>query len=274
MWLDRKVAVAVLAACSAVAVGGVAHANSIGLNLSGGNGGPYNLDATPPGLTAGVVAQDNWNDLSGNSQTSPSSAFHDSTGAATTATATWSGPDTWGTFGSSQSNADLQLLNGYLDSNHNTGSNHTVTPATITVSGLTYSSYEVIAYFNSDHLNTNTNAAFGNVSIGSTKYYYTAIGPVSADYSPSPYRQTTTTTDPGVASSSDLADYAVFTGLSGSSFTLTLTPEGVALSGNNSGIAGLQIVDTTAVPEPATMGMFAAGAMGLLIASRRKGNTV
>ena len=118
---NRKMA-AMLGVCAALCAGAAAQANSIGLNFnasnSGRTGAPYNLDATSPGLTAGVVSQDNWNDLAGNSQTSPSAAFQDNTGVITTATATWSGADTWGAFGSSQSNANMQLLNGYLDSHH------------------------------------------------------------------------------------------------------------------------------------------------------------
>ncbi len=264
MLVNRKVAVAVLAACGAVVASGVVQANSIGLNFTGGNGGPYPLSS---GTTAGVVAQNNWNNLAGSSTTSPSSNFADSTGATVSGTsATWSGADVWGTFGSSQSNADLQLLNGYLDTNHNTGSNHTVTPATVTVSGIGYSSYEVIAYFNSDHAYNGSAPAIGDVNIGSTTYYYTAIGPVTSSDSHYPFTETTSTS----SSVMTVADYAVFSGLTGSSFTLTLNPLGATGTGNNSGIAGLQIVDTTQVPEPASLGLFAAGALGLTLATRRK----
>lgn len=265
MVVNRKVTLAVVAACS-VAMAGVATAGAsvISANFTGGNGGPYSLASTD---TAGAVAEQNWNNLSSNN--GGPQTLNDSTGTATTASASWSSADVWGAFGASQSSPDLQMLNGYIDTHH-----QTLTSASVTVSNVPYTSYEVIAYFNSDHANTGSSPSFGNVNIGSTTYYFTAIGPVSADYSPSPYTQTTTTTDPGAASSSDLADYAVFTGLSGSSFTLTASAEGLSNSGNNLGITGFQIVDTTAVPEPATMGMFAAGAMGLLLVSRRKAKAV
>ena len=279
---SKRVVAAVAAMTSLMAAAGAGHAAvvSIGLNFnasnSGRTGAPYNLDSTPPGLTAGVVAQNNWNDLSGNSQTSPSSPFQDSTGAATTATATWSGADTWGTYGSSQSSADLQLLNGYLDNHH-----QTLSAATVTVSNIPYATYEVIAYVNSDHLNTNSNASFGNIALsgassGNATYYYTAIGPVSYTSAQlaagAEYIQTTATSDAG--SGNPVADYAIFTGVTGNSFTLTNSAEGAAGSGDNTGLAGFQIVETTATPEPASMGLLAVGALGLLLLKRRNQSIV
>ena len=276
MLVSRKIA-AVLSICAAAAVGTVAQAAavSIGLNFnasnSGRSGAPYNLDATPPGLTAGVAIQDNWNDLSGNSQSLPSAAFHDSTGAVTTATATWSGADTWGVYGSSQSDPNLQMLNGYLDNHH-----QTPTSATLTVSNIPYATYEVIAYVNSDHVNTATNASYGNIALGGASggnatYYYKTVGPVSYTSAQltagAEYIQTTATTDAG--SGNPVADYAIFTGVTGSSFTLTNSAEGTAGSGNNTGLTGIQIVDTSAVPEPSTVALAAIGLVGLMLIKRR-----
>ncbi len=276
---NRKMA-AMLGVCAALSAGAAAQAGvSIGLNFnasnSGRSGAPYNLDATPPGLTAGVISQDSWNDLSGNSQTSPSAAFHDSTGVVTTATATWSGADTWGVYGSSQSDPNLQLLNGYLDNHHQTNS-----PAVLTVSNIPYSTYEVIAYVNSDHLNTASNASYGNIALsgattGNGTYYYTAVGPVSYTAAQltagAEYIQTTATSD--ALKSNPVADYAIFTGVTGSSFTLTNSAEGAAGTGDNTGLTGIQIVETSAVPEPSTVALTAVGVLGLMLIKRRKAAT-
>ncbi len=275
--LCKRLLAAAVAMAALLTVAGTGRAGvvSIGLNFTGGNGGPFKLDATPPGLPAGVVSQNNWNDLAGYSQSSPSAAFQDNTGAATTATATWSGTDLWGTYGSSQSNANLQLLNGYVDTHHQTS-----TAAIVTVSNIPFATYEVIAYVNSDHLNTASDRAFGNVALsgasgGNATFYYTAVGPVSYTSAQllagDEFIQATATSD--VGTNNPLADYAIFTGVTGSSFTLTNSAEGAVGSGNNTGLTGLQIVDTAAVPEPSTAALAAIGLLGLILIRRGQETT-
>ena len=191
---------AVLSATAMVAPVSVTSANIISANFTGGNGGPYSLSSTQV-AGVGSAAVDNWNNLNNTSSTSESTpqALLDNNGNQSNATVTWSGADAWGTYGTSQTDPNLQMLNGYVDSNHHSSP---VTPAVVSVSGISYSNYEVIAYFNSDHLNTASNASFGNISIsGGNTYYFTAVGPV--DYtstqlsSGDEYIQATTTTDPG-----------------------------------------------------------------------------
>jgi hypothetical protein len=69
--------------------------------------------------------------------------------------------------------------------------------------------------------------------------------------------QQTTVTD---GSSNPSADYAIFTGLTGSSETIT------SLVAGGGGIAGFQIV---AVPEPSTMALAVMGGFGVLLMKRR-----
>ncbi len=174
---------------------------------------------------AGIVPVTNWN----NSTTGMS--LSDNTGAATTASFTISG--TWGAWGITSvgsSDADgtynRTLLGGYA----NTSSG--AEPEVFSISGIPYSSYEVIAYFSSDTANrTGTISCSGS----GVTFDFSTIGPASVSGSNAILTQTTDTTG-----ANPLADYAVFTNLSGSSETLTLNIP------NGGGIAGFQIVP---VPE-------------------------
>ena len=66
------------------------------------------------------------------------------------------------------------------------------------------------------------------------------------------------------SSSHPQGNYAIFTGLSGSTQALWVTG-----TDGNPGIESFQIVDTSSVPEPASLSVLGAGAL-LLIRRRRK----
>ena len=70
------------------------------------------------------------------------------------------------------------------------------------------------------------------------------------------FTQTTDTTG-----ANPTADYAIFSGLTGSSQTITSTG-----AGGSGGIAGFQII---AVPEPGTMALAVMGGFGVLMMKRR-----
>jgi hypothetical protein len=124
---------------------------------------------------------------------------------------------------------------------------------TLSLSGISYSLYNIIVYFSSD-----ANGRTGTVSDGTTTYDFSTIMRNQVDNDPNvTFIQTTDTTgaNPG-------ANYAVFTGLTGSSQTLTTIHTAAA----GLGIAGIQIV---AVPEPGTLALASMGGFGLLLWRRR-----
>jgi len=168
----------------------------------------------------GVVSMTNWNSFSGNSlDISP--PLKDSTGKTGMATASFTAPGAWNT-GSS-----TPLLDGYLD-NSLTGMAENVT-----ISKIPYSTYDVYAYFGSD-----TDGRPGSVQLGAgVTYYYTTRGVVSD------YALTTGTT--GSASAS--ANYAVWRGVTGASFTVNQY-RGTSDGNNNSGLHGIEIVNATPAP--------------------------
>ena len=229
----------------------VAHANVIGVNFGGGNGGPYDMTA---GQTTGVVAQTNWNNLEG--ATGSAATLNDSSGASTTATATWSGQDVWATYGSSSpnpSNPDLVLLNGYLD-NLQGGAN-----AVVTVSSVPYATYDVVAYFEDNNDGDTGSISLSGATTGNNTFYYRVEG-TTLPATGNEFFQTTDTTD---ASNPPVSDYAIFTNVTGGSFTLTNAP-----GSYNTGLTGFQIV--SAVPEPTSLVITGAGLAGLLLIGTRR----
>lgn len=146
-------------------------------------------------------------------------------------------PDTDGTY-------NKAILDGY---------GNTATSDTLSLSGISYLQYNVLVYFSSD-----TDGRTGTISDGTTTYSFSTMG-IAATSDSSGNAILTQTTDTGSGNPS--ADYAVFSGLSGSSQTLTLaTSAGM-------GIAGMQIV---AVPEPCTLALAGLGGLGLLLGRRRR----
>jgi hypothetical protein len=136
--------------------------------------------------------------------------------------------------------------NGYYNKAILDGYGNTATSDTLSLSGISFSLYNVIVYFSSD-----TDGRTGTISDGTTTFSFSTMGiaattPANAILTP--------TTDTG--SGNPAADYAIFSGLTGSSQTLTLNIPG-------GGIAGMQI---EAVPEPGTLAL---GGFGLLMLRRR-----
>ena len=218
---------------------------SFGLNF-----GAEQSSLTPTDI-AGVLPQAHWNNLSGATGTN-TTPLTDSTGTTITgASVTFASPNTYFATGNT-STPDRKLLNGYLD---NTPGN---TDA-VTVSGIHYAKYDVYAYVGSGGGNRT-----GSVTIGGMSYNYRTVGDPGGSFT-----QTTST-----GTDFPNADYALFSGLSGNSFTLTQNLAGP--DPYNSGIFGLQVVDAappSAAPEPsqlAGLALTALGALGLALKARKR----
>lgn len=235
------------------------HAQNIGFN--------FNADredaALAPGDSAGVVPQGNWNNwdaILSDGVTTPNTGtaatiaspnagvVTDSTGATHPGvTVSWESWNAWNT-DNAVSNGDNKLMNGYIDNNADNPQ------ITFSVGGLPSAiadgSYDVIAYIGSDG-----NGRTGTITDGTTTYSYSTFSQQAGGF-PGTYVQTTDT-----AAGNPDANYAVFSGLTGPDFTLTLDR-----GSNNSGIHGVQIV----VPEPGSCVLFVVGTLGLVSLVRRR----
>ena len=173
----------------------------------------------------------------------------------------------WNNFGGSTGSSSILFSGIPVTSDSNTKllstrveTNDGAKAVSVTVSGLSFAKYDVYAYFGSDG-----GGRFGNVGIvGGTTYYYQTVGNPNGAYS---LTTSTVSTDPRPAS-----DYAIFSGLTASSFTLKQFREG-----SNSGIFGLQVVNTSPVPEASQGAVFGLCLLGLtgvaLKARKRKAGT-
>lgn len=133
------------------------------------------------------------------------------------------------------------------------------------IAGISYSSYEIIAYFNNpfgaentvwlDGAPASSNAANAPVA-GSVNY----VLPDSNAFDLVP--SGTTLASPGKG------NYVIYSGLTGSNQTLWIGASNPTVD-TNEAFTGFQIVDTSGVPEPASLSLLGAGAL-LLISRRRK----
>ena len=201
---------------------------------------------------AGVASAANWNDtylIDGNSG-NPENNLIDNSGAPTTLSESFVANSQYGwaiQFSSPGVDGtglyNRNLLNGYL----NNGNGASVT---LSLTGIPYSQYDIYVYLSSDTANRT-----GTVNVGSTTYDFSTMGPAELAGGVGNFVQTTDTTG-----ANPLADYAVFTGLSGGAETITTTIPAYG------GIAGFQIVAT---PEPGVCLLVAAGGFALISSARR-----
>ena len=217
----------------------------------------YDRNGTVGGSNvAGVVPVANWNNSwPGN----PTTDLIDDSGAATTVDIAYTSFNTWSIVGS-HPGVDLsgtynkELLNGYLNSGP-AGWNPPITYSQVTLSQIGYASYDLIVYFSSDVAGRE-----GTVTDGVTTYYFNTVGPASVSGADAVLAATTDT----AGTYATAANYAVFSGLSGASRSLT-----VQMRDNDEwgGIAGFQVV--SAIPEPSAAAAIG-GAAGLLLALARR----
>ncbi len=125
----------------------------------------------------------------------------------------------------------------------------------VTASNVPYSAYHVYVYMRSDG-----SARAGSFAIGDTTYY--ARGGLTNPAADGTGYVLSSDTTLGDGTDIDQGNYVVFTGLSGSSFTLNLEAVFAGDSANpRNKVAGFQIVE---VPEPATLALLGLGAFALL----------
>jgi hypothetical protein len=216
---------------------------------------------------AGVVPAANWNDswLQNGNAISPYGSptvvngLTDSSGTSTTLSLSYQAWGFWNIQGSApgqdaDGSYNRNLLNGYLNAGP-AGWGPPVTNSTITLSQIPYSQYDLYVYFSSDVAGRN-----GSITVGTLTYYFSSVGAASVSGANASFVQTTDTTGANPA-----ANYAVFSGLSGGSQTLTCN----ALSGNDQwlGIAGFQLV---AIPEPSCLAFLAIGVAGWIVRPGKK----
>jgi hypothetical protein len=215
-------------------------------------------------LHAGVVDAYNWNSswvLDGNSQNATDNNLVNNAGVATTLSLVELGNNNgWnhnfinnGDLGSdANGSSSRKMLNGYMNKG---GTEATTSPlaaghAGLTLNAIPYSVYDIYVYFSSDAA-----GRVGTVNIGSTTYDYSTLGAAAVNGANASLIQTTDTTGANPS-----ANYAVFSGLTGSTQTID------NYVNQWGGIAAIQIVAT---PEPSSMALAVMGGFGVLLMKRR-----
>ena len=207
--------------------------------------------------TSGVAPAANWNNTapSGGSPyvAKPVTDLKDDAGSTTTLDISYGSWGAWRIQGShpgadGDGSNNKELLNGYLNAGP-AAWNPSVTASSVAISQIPYATYNIIVYFSADVAGRE-----GQVTDATSTYYFSSLGAASIAGSNATLTQTTSTTNANYAG----ATYAVFTGLSGASQTIT-----VQMRDNDEwgGIAGFQVV---AVPEPSAALLGGLGLLGLL----------
>jgi len=182
---------------------------------------------------AGIEPVANWNN---SYPDNPTTNLIDDSGTATTVDISYSSHNYWWVSQpnlwpgqDADSTFNKHLLNGYLNAGYaNWGPPQTF--SRVVLSQIDYTSYDIIVYFSSD-----VAGRAGDVTDGTTTYSFNTVGPASVTGANAVFAQTT---DTG-GTYATAANYAVFSGLSGASQTITVQMRDIDAWG---GIAGFQII--------------------------------
>jgi hypothetical protein len=195
-----------------------------------------NGQAIPATGSAGVLSATNWN-LTG-AGGSANLSYNNATASSVTLSLAGGFGD-WGIGGVSAPDSDGTYNKAIFDGYYNS------IGSTLTLGNISFATYDVYVYFSSD-----VDGRTGTVSDGTTTFSFSTMGVAATSGGNALFGLTTDTGtgNPG-------ADYAVFSGLTGSSQTFT-----IANASDGMGFAGIQI---QAVPEPSAMALSVLG-FGLL----------
>lgn len=243
-----------------LATAGAAQANVVNIQFAsnqGWNQGSFN--GNQGAYTGDSVATPTWNVATVTAYPNPRngamSSLLASNGAVTTDSVSYSYQTSYSTAPTSPSN---KLLEGYLASVSSYGQG-------VTLSGLTDSgTYELYLY-----------ASNGSYGGGASKFVLTAGtgGPIAGS------NAATTGNASGASSGTftENASYVIFDVTATATGTIGITSDPITgnPSYNNTGlINGLQLVSSSAaVPEPASLALLGAGALGLLLIGRKRSTT-
>ena len=219
-----------------------AQAASIGVNFGAGRSSLAVADS------AGVVAQQNWNNASGKSGNI--GALVDDTGAASGAAVVWQSDEEWSDGSPVEPNG--KLLKGWIAEQATPGS-----PSTIDVTSIPYAQYDLYFYLSHDR-------SFEDVRLTEANGAFPQFDAVENNPNLSnPVVWTEQTT-----SATTAGNYVHFRGLTATDLSITLGAVDVNYNGGGSNdrnaINGLQIVE---VPEPSALLL---GLAGLLFIRRRR----
>jgi hypothetical protein len=224
------------------AVSGTASAASIGVNF--GNNLNGTLAATDS-AGAAPFAQTHYNNLT----SAPTNVvLNDDSGAVTTATVTTANA-LFSRFNSPPSGPD-ELLNSEIADTLDTN-------ISITINNIPYASYSLIVY------DLATSGTVQGITVGGTTFFSSAPthnGTGFIDNNAATPFTYTLATSTNSAAPTPLSDYVIFPGLTGASQTVN---DNYVSGSDFLVIGGFQIVQTAAVPEPATWALLLGG-LGLL----------
>jgi hypothetical protein len=221
------------------------NAATIGLNFAGSAG----ASQLASGDLAGVVHVGNWNNLT-TVNGGASNLLNDSGTATTASVAT----ENFHPLGAVQfSSTSTPGAGDGTMVNYSWFMRGSSSQDAVDISNIPYAQYDVYVYSYEDAVGRST-----NFTIGATTLELTTIG----HYSPfPPYHQATPADTSG--------NYVLFSGVTGSGFSLDIQ----GLSGGDSlfqsVLTGIQIVDVTSVPEPGSIVLLGVGLVGLLAGRRR-----
>jgi hypothetical protein len=144
----------------------------IGINFVGTSPTPMG-----PSETAGVVAASHWNNAAGVARSIPL-ALVDDTGAATSATATWSASGGAWMLPITDAAGNARLMKGYLDTS-------STSTTTVTVAGLPQGAYDVYVYADGDNRTYDRGAAYTLSGAGITASTISLLDPANTNFSSS-----------------------------------------------------------------------------------------
>ena len=246
--ISRLFIAAALSAASLALSGLAANAQSIGINFS----------ATTHTLAAadqpGIVPGANWNNIAGGSASNV--ALNNNSGTASGALLTINGGSPFAGYSvpSTANAATNTLYRGGLG-----GSNTGAGEVSISLTNIPFAVYDVYVFASQDTTATNTLSVTDSI----TTFYYRSGGATNAGAAS--LLQTTSTNV--LAPTVGQAQYQLFTGKTGSTFTLTT---GGSLTGQiSNNVFGVQVV---AVPESGSLALVlpALGVLGAMVVRRKK----